>query len=209
MLAFSGLNAPMKAIVISRVFVFVLGVGATCSVNAANGPVQSVARDTAETDVIVIHSYRDGLSGVRATNPSVHLSVGRDPAMPDEPVLFVEYPAATGEPAARDVQCDAQNQNWSAGRAIAFQIKAAHPMRLSVSFFDRNRVAYTTWTELQGDLWQQVRIPFDEIRPNPYFQRPDARTGAPLDVGDVKFIAFAPQDPASGRMAIGSFVVVK
>ncbi len=196
--------------VISSVFVLVLAVGATGSVNAADGPVQSaVPRDTAATDVIVVHAYSDGLSGVRAANPDVHLSVGRDPAMPDEPVLFVEYPAASGEPAARDVQCDAENQNWTAGRAIAVRVKPAHPIRLSVSFFDRNRVAYTTWAELQGGVWQEVRIPFEELHPNPYFQRPDARTGAPLDVSEVNRIAFAPQDPASGRMAIGRFVVVK
>jgi hypothetical protein len=56
-------------------------------------------------------------------------------------------------------------------------------------------------------VWQQVRIPFEEIRPNPFFQPPDAKTGAPLDVSDVKAIAFAPQDQASGHLEIGKFVV--
>jgi hypothetical protein len=43
----------------------------------------------------------------------------------------------------------------------------------------------------------------------PYFQPPDAKLGTPIDVSDVKFIAFAPQDRTSGRLAIGKFVVVK
>ena len=91
--------------------------------------------------MIIVKAYQNGLAGVRAANPDVHLSVGRDPSVPDEPVLFVEYPVPTDDPAGRDVQCDAENQDWTAGRAIAFHIKPAHPIRFSLSFFDRNRVA--------------------------------------------------------------------
>lgn len=80
-------------------------------------------------------------------------------------------------------------------------------MKLSLSFIDRNRVAYTAWRELKGGVWQLVRIPFDEIRPNPFFQPPDAKTGAPLDVSQVKGIAFAPHDQTSGALAIGKFAV--
>jgi hypothetical protein len=82
-------------------------------------------------------------------------------------------------------------------------------MTLSVSFLDRNRVAYTTWLELQGGTWQPVRVSFDEIRPNPYFQPPDARTGTRIDVSEVKGIAFAPRDGAAGRLAISTIVLLK
>ena len=159
------------------------------------------------TPVAVINDYKGGLSSVRASNPEVRLSVGRDPAVPDERVLQVDYPLPTNDPAGRDVQCDAENQNWSAGRAISFRIKADHATRLSVSFMDRNRVVYTAWTDLTGGTWQIVRIPFADIRPNPYFQPPDAKTGGRIDVSDVKFVAFAPQDRTSGRLAIGRIVV--
>ena len=157
----------------------------------------------------VIKTYKDGLSGVCTANPDIRLSVGRDPSLPDQPVLLVEYPAPTGNPAARDVRCDAEDRNWTAGRAISFQVRPANPLRLSTSFLDRNGVAYTAWTNLQGGVWQTVRIPFADIRPNPYFQPPGAKTGAPLDVSDVKWIAFAPQDQASGRLAIGRFLVLR
>jgi hypothetical protein len=177
----------------------------------AFGPVQFVVplvRTEAEP-VIVIQAYKDGLAGVRAANPDVHLSVARDPTAPSEPVLLVEYPARSADPAGRDVHCDAENHDWSGGRAVSFHVKPAQPMRLSVSFLDRNRVAYTAWTELKGGVWQLVRIPFDEIRPNPYFQFPDAKTGAPIDVSAVKSIAFAPQDQTAGQFAIGRFAVSK
>jgi hypothetical protein len=159
------------------------------------------------TPVAVINDYKDGLSGVRASNPDVRLKIGRDPAVPEERVLLVEYLPPTSDPAGRDVQCAAENQNWAAGRAIAFRIKADHATRLSVSFMDRNRVVYTAWTDLPADRWQVVRIPFADIRPNPYFQPPGAKTGGPIDVSDVKFVAFAPQDQTSGRLTIGRFVV--
>src|SRR5688572_18185471 len=132
-----------------------------------------------ETPMIVVQAFENGLAAIRAANPDVKLSVGRDPALADEPVLLVEYPAPTGDPAGRDVWCDAAVQDWTPGRAISFRVKPGDAMRLSVSFLDRNRVAYTSWTELQGDVWQTVRIAFDEIRPNPYFQPPGATTGAP------------------------------
>ena len=165
------------------------------------------AQDTS-TQPLLIHAYHSDLAGVRAANPAVHLSVGRDPSKPDETVLFVEYPAPTNEPAGRDVRCDAESRDWTGGRAMSFQIKPSHDMRLSISFVDRNRVAYTAWTDVKADVWQAVRIAFDEIRPNPYFQPPDAKLGFALDVSDVRFIAFAPQDPTSGRLAMRKFIVV-
>jgi Carbohydrate binding domain (family 11) len=105
------------------------------------------------------------------------------------------------------VRCRASRLERWAGDFISHQ--PAHAVRLSVSFLDRNRVAYTTWTELKGGVWQSVRIPFDEMRPNPYFQPPDAKTGSPIDVSDVKGIAFAPHDQTAGRLTIGKFVVSK
>ena len=101
------------------------------------------------------------------------------------------------------------NQNWSGGKAIEFEIKPGQPLRLSLSFIDRNGVVYTAFRDLEGAEWQAVRIAFDEIRPNPYFQPPGARAGMPIDVSDVKFVAFAPQDRTPGRLTIGTLVVSK
>jgi hypothetical protein len=185
-----------------------LAVGAAGCANSATQPALSES-DTTEKAVVVIQAFKDGLSAIRAANPDVKLSAGRDPALADEPVLVVEYPARTDNPAGRDVWCDAENQDWTLGRTISFRAKPDHAVRLSVSFLDRNRVAYTTWTELQGGVWQTVRISFAEIRPNPYFQPPDAKTGAPIDVSEVMRIGFAPQDQAAGRLAISRFVVLK
>jgi hypothetical protein len=200
-------NAPRLALVGLLLFGSLLAE----SVSATSQPAQApVARDSAGANpVTVIQAYADGLAGGCAAKPGVRLSVGRDRSIPDERVLLVDYPVPTDDPAGRDVQCAATNHDWSAGRAISFHAKPSHPVRLSVSFFDKNRVAYTAWTELKGGVWQLVRIPFDEIRPNPFFQPPDAKTGATLDMSEVKGIAFAPQDRTSGRLLIGRFVVSK
>jgi hypothetical protein len=155
---------------------------------------------------LVIHAFDGGLDGVSAASSSVRLSVAGDASI-GEPVLLVDYPAPTSDPAGRDVRCVVENQNWTAGKAIAFQVKADHPLRLSVSFIDRNGVAYTAWKDLKGTEWQAVRIPIDEIRPNPYFQPPGARTGAPIDVSEVRMIAFAPQDKVAGRLQISTMSV--
>jgi hypothetical protein len=156
---------------------------------------------------LVIQAYVDGLAGVKAANPDVRLSVSGDPSTSEERVLIVDYPAPTKDPAGRDVQCAVVHQDWTTGRAIAFQVKAAHAMRLSLSFLDRNRVAYTSWVDVKAGVWQSVRIPFSEMRPNPFFQPPGAKTGSPIDVSEVTTLAFAPQDKTAGRLAFGRFVV--
>ena len=155
---------------------------------------------------LVIHSFDDGPYGISAANPYVRLSVTRDTSI-SQTVLVVDYPEPTNDPAGRDVRCSVENPDWTAGKAIAFQVKPDHPLRLSVSFIDRNGVVYTAWKDLQGGKWQALRIPIDEIRPNPYFQPPGARTGAPIDVSEVRMIAFAPQDKTAGRLKISSLYV--
>ena len=166
---------------------------------------QKIGRETAR---IIIQSYEGGLAAIRTANPDIKLSLSRDPASSKGRVLLVDYPSATDDPAGRDVWCDAEQRDWTPGRAVSFRVRSSHATRLSVSFLDRNRVAYTHWTKLRGRRWQTVRIAFDQIRPNPYFQPPGAKTGAPIDVSEVLRIGFAPQDPGAGRLAISSFVVV-
>ena len=184
----------------------VMGSGNSATQRARSAPPRDTTEEKPE---IIIQAYTDGLSGIRTANPDVKLSVGRDSALGGEPVLFVDYPAPGADPAARDVVCDAVQRDWTSGRAISFRIKPAHAVKLSVSFVDRNRVAYTTWTELKAGVWQPVRISFDEMRPNPYFQPADAQTGASIDVSDVTGIAFAPHDQTSGRLAISKIIVLK
>jgi len=160
---------------------------------------------------LVVREYRSDLAGVHADS-AVRLSVGHDPQLGggDEAVLIVEYPAPNGNPASRDVRLDSERRDWSSGRAIAFQVRPAQAMRMSVSFIDRNGVVYTAWKDLRGaNVWQPVRISFADLKPNPYFQPPGAKTGLPLDVSDVAFVAFAPQDSSSGRLAVTRIVIVR
>jgi hypothetical protein len=147
---------------------------------------------------LVVQAFSDGLAHVHAANPGVRLSVNRDPELGGAPLLLVSYPSPTDEPAGRDINCDAESQDWSSGSALTFRIKPAQALKLSVSFLDRNHVAYTTWIELGAAVWQRVRITFAEMQPNPYFQPPDAKKGAPIDVSEVKGIAFAPMTRRRG-----------
>jgi hypothetical protein len=154
-----------------------------------------------------IHSFRNGLAGAHANSSSVTLRVAADSSSEKEDVLLVDYPAPSGDPASRDVRLDAERTNWSAGKAISFRARPASAIRLTVSFIDRNGVVYTSWTNLQAGVWQPVRIELAAIRPNQYFQPPGAKMGAPLDVTEVKFLAFAPQDRQAGRIALAQIIL--
>jgi hypothetical protein len=159
--------------------------------------------------MITVRSYAQGLAGVRATSPDLELRLVRDPAVADEFVLLVAYPGATDDPADRDVWCDTEHADWTQGRALSFRVKPDDAERLSVSFFDRHRVVYTSWIDLRGGVWQPVRVGFDALRPNPFFQPPEAEIGAPLDLSDVSAFAFAPHHRHPGRLAIGRFVLTE
>lgn len=156
-----------------------------------------------------IRSFTQDLSGVSADHPDVALRFGGDDELPNGPVLIVEYPEATEDPSARDVWCEAQHTDWRSGSALAFRVKPDRAVKLSVSFIDPNHVVYTTWIDLDGGVWQPVRVDFDRLRPNPYFQPDDAKTGAPLDLSRIEAFAFAPHGEGSGRLAIGPFTLAR
>ena len=159
--------------------------------------------------VAILQDFASGIDSVHARNPAVRLRVDPHPLIASERVLVVEYPRPSGDPAGRDIWFDVRQRNWTSARAIAFQVKPDHPTSLSVSFADRNHVAFTMWLNLPDTSWQMARVVFESIRPNPYFQPPDAVVGRPLDLSEVKGVGFAPQDSGSGRVAIRRLVLSK
>ena len=158
--------------------------------------------------IAVVHTFKNGLAGTLA-NDAVKLRIIADSAAIRDSVLVVEYSAPNGNPAARDVRLEAEHTSWSEGTALRFEARPEHASRISVSFVDRNGVAYTAWKNLRGGMWQTVRVGFDEIRPNPYFQPPGAKLGSRIDVSEVKWMAFAPQDSEAGRLEIRRVELVK
>ena len=182
---------------------------AGCASRGSEPAAPATAATASAQPALIVQDYASGLSAVHAANPNVKLSISPDTTLANEPVLSVDYPVPTDDPAGRDVNCDARAQDWTRGHALAFRVKPDSAVKLSVSFLDRNRVAYTTWVELQPNTWQRVSIPFAEMRPNPYFQPPDAKTGAAIDVSEVSGIAFAPHDQTPGHLMISKFVIVQ
>ncbi len=187
-----------------------LGV-AGCSSSTPLGAAMTTTPDSGiegGTDVaIVVQDYSVGLSQLHPASAALQLSVTASPEL-GERILTVKYPAATSDAAARDMNCDAINQEWSSGSAITFQIKPALDLDFSLSFLDRNGVAYTSYMSLHGGVWQAMRVGFADIEPNAYFQPPGAPKPAPkIDVSRVTGIGFAPQDMGEGSYAVGEFVV--
>lgn len=156
---------------------------------------------------IVVREYKNGLPGVHATNPDIKLGLAPDPTDRDRSVLVVNYPAPTADPAARDIWLDSETANWTQARTIEFRIKSDSATRLSLSFLDRNGVAYTAWTNVEPGEWRAVQLPFAEIRPNPSFQPPGAKVGASMDISRVERLGFAPQGRTSGRLAISRILL--
>jgi hypothetical protein len=77
--------------------------------------------------MIAIRSIDEQMSGIRANNPAVKLSVIQDAALEGDRALSMEYPPASG-PTSRDVWCDAVEQDWTRGRALSFKAKSDEPI---------------------------------------------------------------------------------
>ena len=205
-------SAPRRTrcrIGVIRVFAVTISVLASCRSSVTIRRASRAIPTSDDKSAIVVHDYKHGLDGVRAVTGALRLSLRGDSSHIADSLLVVEYSPPTSDPAARDVRLEAATTDWTAGHALSFRILPASAVRLSVSFLDRNRVAYTSWIQLDADRWQTIRIPFETLRPNPYFQPPDAKTGTPLDVSRVTEIAFAPQSADSGRLVMSRIVVVK
>jgi hypothetical protein len=156
---------------------------------------------------VVVRGHAAGLRGVRHGS-NVTVAASRDPEAGGEPVLAVTY-GAQGDPADRDVWCDTEVRDWSGARALVFRLRSDEPLHLAVSFFDANGVGYTAWADALGGAWEEIRVALDTIQPNPYFQPPTAKLGAPLDLHDVRSLGFAPQVPGAGRFLVAAFAVTR
>ena len=158
--------------------------------------------------MIVIQAYDEGLAGVRAANPAVHLSVARDSSVADERVLIVDYPAPTDDPAGRDVQCAAENQDWTGGRAIHFRSSRPFPQAfVVVPGSESCRIHGVDGAEgrfLAAGSDSARRDSSESFlstsrRQDRSANRRERREGHRVP----------PQDETSGRLAIGKFVVTK
>src|SRR5262245_52904204 len=89
-------------------------ISATCAVlpSPSIAPAQQTGKERA---AIVIQSFEAGLTAVRAANAGVKLSIVHDDAMPSGAALVVEYPLPTQNPGGRDVWCEAEAKDWTAG----------------------------------------------------------------------------------------------
>src|SRR5262245_15422572 len=139
----------MRYASIARRALFALAVtsSAACTHHASRSQ-PSVTQSADTRALAVIQGFMSGTAAVHTRNPDVKLSVERDPASSSERILVVDYPPSSNDPSARDVAFDLDERNWTRGRELVFQIKSAHPSRISISFLDRNHVVYTTWSDL-------------------------------------------------------------
>jgi hypothetical protein len=108
----------------------------------------------AKQAVVVLQDVAAGMSRVHARNPAMKLRIDDNPAIPNERMLVVDYPAPSDDPAGRDVWLDVDQRNWTRGRAIMFQAKPDRPTRLSISFADRNQIRLACSSgSLRIDWW--------------------------------------------------------
>lgn len=79
-------------------------------------------------------------------------------------------------------------QDWSGAKRITLRVKSDAPVSVELAFNDANQNAYVApaVNSAAGKGWQVLEVPFAGFQLNPYYQPPQAKKGAALDLGKIE-----------------------
>jgi hypothetical protein len=87
-----------------------------------------------------------------------------------------------------------KGQDWAGAKAIVVEAWCAEPVVLQVAFNDANQNAYMADAEaLPAGQWKALRLPLKAFSLNPYYQPPQAKKGAKLDLSRVETFNLSPR----------------
>ena len=88
---------------------------------------------------------------------------------------------------------DWSGQDWSGAKELELRVYSREPLQLQVAFNDANQNAYVgEAVGTAGKGWELLKVPFASFALNAYYQPPQAKKGAPLDLSHVETFNLAP-----------------
>lgn len=101
-------------------------------------------------------------------------------------------------------------QDWSGGKTLKLRVRSDAPVDLELAFNDANQNAYTApAVHYDGKGWQTLAVPMAGFHLNEYYQPPESKKGAPLDLGRIESFNIGVKSSGSGRVYVDDVVLYK
>jgi hypothetical protein len=101
-------------------------------------------------------------------------------------------------------------QDWTGAKKVTCKIYSQEPLFIEFGFNDANQnsyVAHFPWTKGKG--WETISIPFEKFDLNEYYQPPEAKKDAPLDLSHIETFNIAPQTKGDHEFEMGELTIEK
>lgn len=93
--------------------------------------------------------------------------------------------------------------DWRAAKSLSVRVKSARPEEMTVAFNDLNQVAYIAdLPKTQGKGWETLSVPMSAFKVNEYYQPPQAKKGAALDLSHIESLNIGLRTPGKGSVEV-------
>jgi hypothetical protein len=101
-------------------------------------------------------------------------------------------------------------QDWSGAKKVTCKIYSQEPLFIEFGFNDANQNAYVAHFPMtQGKGWETLSIPFDKFDLNEFYQPPEGKKGAALDLSHIETFNIAPHTNGDHEFEMGELTIEK
>lgn len=101
-------------------------------------------------------------------------------------------------------------QDWSGAKSLKLMVKSGAPVELELAFNDANQNAYLAPSvTTAGKGWQELEVPFSGFHLNEYYQPPQAKKGAALDLSHVEAFNIGVKTVGKGSCIVDDVKLLK
>jgi hypothetical protein len=105
---------------------------------------------------------------------------------------------------------DWTGQDWNGAKSVELRVYSKEPLQLELAFNDANQNAYlSTGGATTGKGWETLKVPFSSFVLNPYYQPPQAKKGAALDLSHVETFNVAPKTEGKHSFQVDDILLQK
>ncbi len=101
-------------------------------------------------------------------------------------------------------------QDWTGAKDMVLEVYSETPLEFNLGFNDAGQCAYVAQSPpTKGKGWEKIVIPFDYFKLNPYYQPPEAKKGAALDLSHIETFNLAPVTAGEHEFRVRKITLIK
>ncbi len=101
-------------------------------------------------------------------------------------------------------------QDWRGAKTLTVDVYSDAPVELKFGFNDANQSAYSCDLPCtKAGVWEKVSVPFSALKLNKYYQPPEAKKGAALDLSHIETFNLGPETHGKNVFKVREVVIEK